>query len=293
MTMSGPAPEEYWLDWIARAQAGNRSWLRALDPSVPEKDREQALLSARGEWIAAMDGALQSLADDLQGSADWTASLLRHLRNLHEEVDRHLDETAQQLPPDLQWLTHWLESCAASGSTDLARATLDALRQWPQLGVGGRQVANLQALHKSLSTAIEAGAAYAQTQKVMLEKALKGWEQRLAARSSDPAPDREELLETWLSALSDAYEHMLDSDEHTRHLAKLNTSLQQARADALPLIEPWLHGFGIATRQDLAGTQVRLQEMRRANDEELDALRQRLDLLETHGAKPARRNKQR
>lgn len=271
--------------WLRHMQTGSHLLLRAMQPGSSDADMVQALSGLRAEWLAALEHGMGVLSRHLGEQDHWLSALKEQLSMLREELRRTLDDREQQLPPDLQWLQTWMESLSTDPGDNLASAILGGLGHWPALGIGSRQMERLRQLQDSLAAAAEAIADHNGTLMTMLDQAITDWQRRLSATTTDAAPDQETLFEYWLASLDTAYERMLESDRHTSSLAAMNAALLKVRKDALPLLEPWFHSAGLATARDLAGTQNRMHEWRRRQEQELASLREAVAALEARVGK--------
>ena len=271
--------DDQWQQWLQRLGAGTQAALQGLDPALADRDRQLAWMDAQREWLAAMDSAMAALAADLRTAGDWPADICARLAALQREIHTRLETAEQQLPPDLQWLAGWFRSPEGTSRDGMADTVVAGFRQWPALGLTGQQARRVEALQTALVRALDALCDYNLSLRAMLDQALANWQRTLLRRTSTNPPDHSELLDTWLSALGEAHEAMLESDEHTVRLATANAAVQQVRREAVPLLEPWFRGLGLATRKDLAGTQQRMLELRRQQDSEIRALRDELRAL--------------
>ena len=279
--MSEQQSGEQWRQWLEHLGEGSRSMLKALDPAQADSERKHAWLAARRDWLAAMQHGMHALAADLRGTDDWREAMRRRVAALAEEIGEGRSGTGEQLPPDLEWLRLWLAAAEPGSRPSLSDAMLAGLQPWPALGLPGRHLEHARALQQALNRAMDALAAYHAILGTMLTRTLEDWQEQLCQRTSDRIPDAEVLLEAWLQALTGNYERMLLSTDHRDRLAAVNVALQQAREQTLPLLEPLFRAFGLATRDDLAGTQQRMREWRREQEQEIADLRRAISELQT------------
>jgi len=210
--------------------------------------------SDQQQWLQATLTAIKSLVDAMQGQEDWL-HVLREARTA----------PGQSAPQQAQ-------------AVDEASPALCL----PALGPGAREIEHYRQLQTALEQALHAFARYNQRLADICNEAFAQWSASIiaeAANAEGRAPEPDHLLDSWLDCLTTVYERALLSDAYQNELAAFNQALQQVREQALPLLEPWFKGLGLASRKDLAGTQERLHQWRRAQQQELVDLRTELDTL--------------
>jgi hypothetical protein len=210
--------------------------------------------SDQQQWLQATLAGIKSLADAMQGREDW----LQVLREARTDPGQTAQRQAQ---------------ATAKGAPGL---------RLPALGPGAREIEHCRQLQTALEQALQAFARYNQRLADIGNEAYAQWSASIiagAAGADAQPPDPNQLLDSWLDCLTSVYERALLSDAYQNELSAFNLALQQVRAQALPLFEPWLKSLGLASRKDLAGTQERLHQWRRAQQQELLDLRTELDTL--------------
>lgn len=274
--MSEAAWQRFWNHWAEQTRTAT-----AVAGQGEPGDGIDTWLDGQRQWLLLSADCIDALADGLEGDGNWVDTLQRHCRDARSALLRG-DDVPGRLPPDLDWLGNWLGSLAAAPvGNDLGAALRNAIGAWPALGPSARQTRDWQQVQQALIETAEALADYRRHLAACLIDALDRWSrQTLAATPGDGPPPVDSLSECWLDCLNDAYEAMLQSDAHRDALTRLNQRLVTARKIAAPLLAPVFHGLGLATREDLAGTQLRGHQWRREQDAELEALRQRLRAVE-------------
>lgn len=211
-----------------------------------------SLFSNQQEWLHATMAAIRSLTNAMQNNDDW-------------------------------------EQALKQANNDLQRVAIEQARhaaRWPLfgpgLGPGAREVDHCRQLQAALQDVLLAASRCSQHLTNTYNLAFARWSTTLTDKMADPdsvMPDTEALLDSWLDCLSNVYDETLLSDAYQADLHALNQALHHARTEALPLLDPWFRQLGLASRKDLAGTQERLHQWRRAQQHELSALRGEIDAL--------------
>ena len=274
--MSEAAWQRLWSHWGQQTRAAAGVYGGA-DPG----EGSDSWLDAQRQWLLLSADCIDALADELEHDGDWSATLQRRAREAREALLASADLPGR-LPPDLDWLAGWLGGGALrQAENDLAQALKTAVGAWPAVGPTARQTRDWQQVQQALIEASQALGDYRQQLLACLIDALGRWSQQVPATlpdSTPPSPDS--LSERWLDCLNAAHEAMLQSDGHREALTLVNQRLLRVRKLAAPLLAPVFHGMGLATREDLAGTQLRSHQWRREQDAELEDLRCRLRALE-------------
>lgn len=242
-------PLATWLGWLEQQQLKGSD-----DPQ-----------GAPAPWRLSLDQSLEDLARTLSDATDWQTTLATHVQEAAADASRLAASIPWPPVAELDWLTRLFRSdteLGNHGQGTLARGLFGQLSRWPALGLAAANEQDWHALQESLPAARSAWECYTRTLLAMMIDALARWKNGLEEMDGPPA-DAEQLREHWLNALEDAWQAMIEDPEHARRLLEFNMAMDRVRTCGARVADGMFRAFGIPTREDLQGTQRRLQEVRR------------------------------
>ncbi len=287
-----------WWQWLEDVQARSADMFGVGEPTAgTDSDR----VRTQTEQVDQLHAALARLAEQFSNeersdSPAWSESLAEFTASARQCLESFLAVSGQQPPaPALELVAALAGLLSGAGRTAQASQTWvdpllgfwsQAMEQTPRLGMLQHHQAQFQTVSKSLIRYQRASRAYAGLVADMAEQALAELGPALERRLSDedsPQPSLQELYEIWLTVNDGAYERMLSTDRYAELSAELNNSYNNLQRDAQVLMDEVLKRFNLPTRNELASTQKRLQQIRRHTrhtvSEELAGLRGEMDAL--------------
>ena len=287
-----------WSKWLEDVQARSADMFGAgeQDPGM-HSDWVHAQTERAERLHAALAGLAEQVSAEGHGdSRAWSESLDELAAAARQCLEGFLAVSGQQAPAPALGLVAALAGLL-SGSARAAQASQtwvdpllgiwsQAMEQTPRLGMLQHHQIQVQTVGKSLVRYQRASRAYTELVADMAKKALAelgpALERRLCDEES-PRPCLQELYDIWLTVNEGAYERMLSTDRYAELSAELSNSHSALQRDAQVLMDDILKRFSLPTRNELASTQKRLQQIRRHThhtvNEELADLRSEMDAL--------------
>ena len=233
-------PVDIWLQW-----------LRGFGNSAVGTGPQQ--------WPTLLDESMHRLADELAEAPHWQDALASHVSGLVTETERTATALRQLADAILNGMPP-----ANPGAPPAPRTAMFAhLPLWPALGLAAGRQEDWQAMQRILPELRQAAECYCERVLRMMLDALERWHTDLRRYDDQGPPDAEHLRASWLDALDTCWQDMLADPQHTELLRRLNKAVYAFRRCGADLARTYLKAMGVATRDDLAGTQLRMHQLRR------------------------------
>ncbi|MEX0730627.1 MAG: poly(R)-hydroxyalkanoic acid synthase subunit PhaE [Aquisalimonadaceae bacterium] len=246
-------PLAAWLRWFEQQQASTGTKETGGDQSTPEP------------WSKLLDESLGRFVHTLSNASDWQQCLAAHVNTAMQDAARLATSVTNPLAHEADWLKHFSAFRAPPhGNKDASLATelFGHVCTWPALGLAAADDGDWQAFQEAVPAFQGAGERYSEILFTMMATALTNWQKALESADSPPT-DIDFIRQQWLDALESAWQTMLKNPEHTRRLRELNAAIDQLRTSGTRMANGMFRALGIPTREDLLGTQRRLQQVRR------------------------------